>query len=94
MASHDHFRSVCIDVLLLNRDRLCKNVEASAHQIYEENLMVSYDAEDSFIVIAAHCRSKVDFDTNKRMGFDASFSHCETEDIELLSNELKAYWQI
>ena len=81
-------------MLLLKRDGLGQDVEASTHQIDVADLVVPHDAVNSLIVVTADRRSEVDLDSHKGVGLDDSFSHRETENIEAIADELEADRQI
>ena len=54
-----------VNMSLQERYGLCKNVETSPQQVNEDYFMIAHDAENSFVIIAADYRRKVDFDANK-----------------------------
>lgn len=92
--SLDHFCSEQINMSLLKRYWLGKNIEARTHEIHVDHLVIAHDTVYSLVVVAAHDRSEVDLNTNKRMSLDDSFGHREAKDVEPIRQELEADWKV
>jgi len=76
---------------LLERYRLSKDVETSPQQINEDYFMVAYDAENSFVIISADYRRKVNFDANEWMRFYDAFGVVKSKDVESVCQKLETY---
>jgi hypothetical protein len=56
--------------------------------------VVTYDAVDALVVVAADSRGEVNFNPDKGMGFHNALQGRESEHIEAVSQELEVYWQV
>lgn len=54
-----------VDMLLLQRDRLCQDVKTGAHEIDVKDLVVADDAVNALIVVSAVDWSEVYLDADK-----------------------------
>lgn len=61
--AHDHLVSVDVHVSLHQRDWLGEDVEAGTYKVYREDLMVTHNTENSFVVVDRLLRQKVDNDS-------------------------------
>jgi hypothetical protein len=69
---------------------LVENIIASTNQIHVQNMVVSDNAEDSFVVIGCVLREELDNDASLGMWLDCSLGLAEREDVGLVREELES----
>ena len=73
---------------------LGQNVEASTHEIDEETLMISDDAEYSLVVVPGGLRVELDDDSHLTLGRNGSFNLRKAENISSIVEELEIRWLV
>ena len=94
MLAHYYFASESIDMLLLDRNWLGKDVKTCTHEININYFMISHDTVNTLVVIAATKRCEIDLYANKRLRFNNTFSLGETKHVVAISDKLKTYRQV
>ena len=90
----DNFLPVVVNMLLLNRNRLGQNIKTSSHEVNITNFMISHDAKDSFVIVAADSWIEVDLHSHEWLSFDNAFRHRKPKTVVSIRDELEADWQI
>ena len=92
--SSDNLRPVGIDMSLEKWHGLGQNVEASTHEIDEEALMISDDAEYSLVVVPGSLRVELNDDSHLTLGRNGSLNLRKTENISSIVEELEIRWLV
>ena len=94
LGSSDNFGPVGINMSLEKRHRLGQNVEASTHEIDEEALMISDDAEYSLVVVPGGLRVELNDDSHLTLGRNGSLNLRKAEYISSIVEELEIRWLV
>lgn len=86
--------SININMSLHKRHWLGEHIEAGSYEVHIENLMVSYNAEHSLVVVGGGLRIELNDDPCLGMGLDCSFSSGEGENVRFICEELEGCWLI
>jgi hypothetical protein len=94
MNPHDYLVSVDINMSLHEGNGLCEDIVACSNQVNIEHLMVSHNAEYSFVVVHCLLRREGNYDPGLRLLIGSAFYLREGKDIFRVSDELEGGWKI
>ena len=94
MDTHYHFVSIDINMPLHKWHWLCQHIIASTNEVHVEHIVISYNAEDSLIVISGRLGIKLYDNSCLRMRLDNALSLGEGKNVSLVREEMERGWLI
>ena len=89
MDAHDNLVAVDVHVSLHEGHRLRENIEACAHKVDAQDLVVANNAENALVVVASALREELDDDARLRMRLNGALDLREAEHVSAIVEKLE-----